>query len=145
MSNLTKEQEKKLIDTARLNMKKSYSPYSKFKVGVALLAKSGKIYDGTNIEVVVHRATHAERLALDSAVMNGEREFIALAVATDDKNASFSCGQCLQDLTEFDFDCKGSIIIIATNLNGKVRKSTLNKLLPERFGPANIGMDVKNY
>ena len=133
-----------LILEARKIREKAYVPYSNYKVGVAILAKSGKIYSGANVENAIYRGTHAEKLALDTAVINGEREFEALAVITMDKIPAFPCAQCLQDLTEYD-DGTGSLIIIAANLEDTVRKSTLGALLPERFGPKNLGIDVKKY
>ena len=126
--------EQKLVEQASANMLKSYAPYSGYKVGAALLASSGKVYDGANIEGIVYRATHAEKLALDYAIMSGERQFIAIAVVTNNQVPAFPCGQCLQDLAEFDNGGKGSLEIIAANPEGKVRKSTLGLLLPESFG-----------
>lgn len=86
-------------------------------------------------ENAIYRATHAEKLALDNAVFNGEREFEAIAVVVEG-DVTFPCGQCLQDLTEFD---DGKLIIIAANLKGIVEKSTLAELFPKRFGPKNLG------
>ncbi|MEA3514388.1 MAG: cytidine deaminase [Nanoarchaeota archaeon] len=125
--------EKSLIEQASANMQKAYAPYSGYKVGAALLASSSKVYDGANIEGMVYRATHAEKLALDCAVMAGERQFIAIAVVTNDPIPAFPCGQCLQDLAEFDNGGKGYLEIIAANPEGKIRRSTLAQLLPERF------------
>lgn len=128
----------KLIDRAARNMEKAYAPYSNYNVGAALIGKSGTIYDGANIEMCIHRATHAERMAIVNAVFWGEREFIAIAVVTDDPKAPYPCGQCRQDLAEFDLYNDGRLEIIAANLDGLVRKSTLAELLPERFGPGNL-------
>ena len=129
---------KQMIERAKANLSKAYAPYSNYHVGVALLAKNGAIYDGANIENCVHRATHAERLALDNAVLAGEREFLTLVVVTDDEKAPFPCGQCRQDLAEFDKDGAGRLEIIAVNLKGYMERSTLDELLPKRFGPANF-------
>ena len=134
----------KLILEAKKAREKAYAPYSKYKVGAAILAKSGKIYCGANFENVIYRGTHAEKFALDTAVMAGEREFIAVAITLDDALLPFPCAQCLQDLTEFD-NGDGKLVIITSNPAGKSRESTLAKLLPERFGPKNLGMDVKKY
>ena len=132
------ENYEQLIKQAIANMQKAYAPYSGYKVGAALLASNGKVYDGANMENIIYRATHAEKLALDCAVMNGERQFIAIAVVTDNQNPPFPCGQCLQDLAEFDTDGKGSLEIIAANLDGKINKSTLGQLLPKRMGPYDL-------
>ncbi len=134
---------RKLINEAKSAREKAYAPYSKFKVGAALLAKSGKIYAGCNVENAIYNGTHAERFALDNAVIRGEREFLAIAIVLDDK--SFPCAQCLQNLTEFDSDGKGNLKIITVNLQGNVRESTLAKLLPERFGPKSLGIDVRKF
>jgi len=134
-----------LIEQAKSNLVKAFAPYSKYKVGTALLAASGKVYDGINVETCIYRATHGERMAMDRAVYDGEREFLAIAVVTDDPKAPFPCGQCLQDLTEFDNSAQGELEIIAANLKGYVRKTSLAQLLPERFGPTNLGIDVRDY
>ncbi len=137
-----------LVERAQHNLARGYAPYSNgYRVGAALIAASGRIYDGANIEMCIHRATHAERVAIDQAVFHGEREFKAIAVVTDDlsDSPSYPCGQCLQDLTEFDVDRSGRLIIIAGNLLGVVRESTLDRLLPERFGPANLGIKVRDW
>jgi len=135
----------KLILEAKKAREKSYSPYSKYKVGAALLAKNGKIYAGTNIENAIYRGTHAEKFALDTAVFNSEREFEAIAIVSADEDPARPCGQCLQDLTEFDIDGRGSLIVIVANLKGKIITFTLAELLPQRFGPKNLGIDVKKY
>jgi len=129
-----------LIERAKSNRRMAYAPYSEYLVGVALLAESGKAYDGANMENCIHRCTHAERVAIDQAVFHGERRFSVIAVVTDSPEPAFPCGQCLQDLTEFD-DGKGNLKIIAANLEGVVRESLLKELLPVRFGPANLGVD----
>lgn len=100
---------KKLLDELLANaaeaMCNSYSPYSKFKVGAALLTKSGKIYKGTNIENASYGLTIcAERSAIFSAVTAGEREFEALAIVFSQKDLgplSTPCGACRQVMAEF--------------------------------------------
>jgi cytidine deaminase len=134
-----------MIERATSARPKAYVPYSKYKVGVCVLGKSGNLYEGVNVENAIYRVTHAEKLALDKAVMEGEREFLAIVVVTDDLKSPYPCAQCLQDLTEFDIGGSGSLEIIAANLNGNIRKSNLAQLLPERFGPANLNIDVRKY
>jgi cytidine deaminase len=134
-----------MVERAKAARPRAYVPYSSYKVGVCILGKSGSFFDGVNIENAIYRGTHAEKLALDKAVMEGEREFIALAVVTDDPKAPYPCAQCLQDLTEYDINGSGALEIIAANLNGFVRKSSLAELLPERFGPANLNIDVRKF
>ena len=81
----------------------AYAPYSRYRVGAALLAASGRIYDGGNIENAVYPLTLcAERVALVKAVSEGERHFTAIAVATE--NAGSPCGACRQGLAEFGLE-----------------------------------------
>ncbi len=127
---------------ARIN---AYVPYSGYKVGACVFTKSNKYYVGANIENVIYRGTHAEKLALDTACFAGEREILAILVITDDIKAPFPCAQCLQDISEFDIDNIGNIEIFATNLQGIIKKSTLSELLPERFTPANLNIDIRKY
>lgn len=138
MVDLTKEVIKSLINGAKRFREKAYAPNSNYNVGAALLAQSGKIYFGANVENSVYRATHAEKKALDDAIIAGERTFVALAVVTDDEKIPFPCGQCLQDYVDFDYDGSGSLQIFAANLDGKIRESSLGELLPERFGASNF-------
>lgn len=124
-----------LIKMAIEAMRASYSPYSTFKVGAALLCKSGKVYTGTNIENSSFSATIcAERSAFASAVSNGDAEFLKLAVVggkmgeiTDFCNP---CGICRQVMTEL---CDKDFQIITTNGN-KIRINTLEELIPFSFG-----------
>ena len=142
---ISDEKVDELVQLATKARESAYVPYSGYKVGAALLGESGAIYEGTNIEMVIHRTTHAERFAIDTAVKAGERKFIALAVVTDDSSAPYPCGQCLQDLTEFDADATGDLEIIAANLQGIRGRKYLRELLPERFGPANLNIDIRQY
>src|SRR5512133_2614586 len=86
-----------LIDAAVQARKWAYAPYSKYAVGAALLTESGKIYDGVNVENAAYPTTMcAERVAVFKAVSEGEREFTAIVVATE--NGGSSCGSCRQVL-----------------------------------------------
>lgn len=134
-----------LISRAIEARKRAYAPYSKFNVGAALLGLGGRIYTGANIENDIHRATHAEKLALDKAVMAGERNFYAIAVVGSSPAPLYPCGQCLQDLSEFDNENDGRLIIISANLDGKRDIRTLAELLPVRFTPSHLGIDPRKY
>lgn len=91
-----------LINCAKEAMKNSYSPYSKFAVGSALLAKSGKIYLGCNIENASYGASNcAERTAIFKAVSEGEREFERIAIVSSSNDYTYPCGICRQVLAEF--------------------------------------------
>ena len=125
---------KSLMEKALSAREYSYSPYSHFKVGAALLTKSGKIYTGCNIENAGYSATNcAERTAIVKAVSEGERDFEALAIVggKEGEVASFCapCGVCRQVIAEF---CKKDFkIILGNSENFKV--FTLESLLPYAF------------
>ena len=120
----------KLIDTAIEQLKFSYTPYSNFKVGAALLTKSGKIYTGCNIENASYGLTNcAERTAIFKAVSEGRTNFKALAVVADTEGPCAPCGACRQVISEFDIPQ-----IILANLKGNYRAVGLDELLPFRFG-----------
>ena len=123
-------QENTLVKSAYKAMKHSHSPHSKFKVGAALLSSKGNIYIGTNIEFDAYSLTVcAERSALFSAISNGEKSFVKIAIATNSKKFKFPCGLCRQALIEFNPDME----IILLNNNKKSRKIILKELLPEYF------------
>ena len=117
-------------------MKKSYSPYSHFTVGAALLTKDGKIYTGANIENASYTPTIcAERTAIFTAVHNGEREFSAIAIVGghqgDIKGVTAPCGVCRQVMSEFcspDFK-----VILVTSADGDYIEETLGSLMPYMF------------
>ena len=127
--------DKELVKTAVAAMEKSYSPYSGFKVGAALLAGDGRVFVGCNIENAAYPATIcAERTALGNAVSAGAREFLKIAIVGG-KNGEITdycppCGICRQVLNEF---CGEDFEILL--YNGKDIKSyRLSELLPLSFG-----------
>ncbi|MBP5755799.1 MAG: cytidine deaminase [Clostridia bacterium] len=120
---------RQLIKAAKEAQAFSYSPYSGFKVGAALLCKSGKVYTGCNIENASFSATVcAERTALFKAVSEGEREFSAVAIVGS-TDLCFPCGVCRQAMSEF---C-GKNFKIYLEENGKPVTYALGELLPGRF------------
>lgn len=120
---------RQLIKAAKEAQAFSYSPYSGFKVGAALLCKSGKVYTGCNIENASFSATVcAERTALFKAVSEGEREFSAMAIVGN-TDLCFPCGVCRQAMSEF---C-GADFKIYLEENGKPVTYALGELLPGRF------------
>lgn len=130
-----------LIETALKAREFSYSPYSKFKVGAALLAKSGKVYTGCNIESASYTPTNcAERTAFFKAVSEGEREFEAIAIAGGYDGVpteySYPCGVCRQVMMEF-CDPKSFRVITAVSKE-KYLEKTLEEMLPYGFGPSNL-------
>jgi len=136
-----KKTAEELVKTAMGMTKLSYTPYSNFKVGAALLAQNGKIYTGSNIENAAYTPTNcAERTAFFKAVSEGVTEFQAIAVAggkggvITEKTAP--CGVCLQVMMEFCDPEKFQIILAADKENYEIR--TLKELLPMGFGPLNL-------
>ena len=114
--------------------KQSYSPYSGYAVGAALLTKSGKVYQGTNIENAAYSTTIcAERTAIFKAVYEGEREFESIAVVT--KDGGSPCGSCRQVLAEFGVD---TVVWIANEQGKIIQETTVDSLLPFSFGPSNL-------
>ncbi len=118
-----------LIQEAKKAAKFSHSPYSKLNVGAALLAKSGKIYHGTNIESSSYGLTIcAERVALYKALSEGESEFLQLAVWAEEKESLSPCGACRQVL--FDYAPQLEVIYL---WEGKVVVKKITELLPFAF------------
>jgi cytidine deaminase len=116
--------------------KRAYAPYSRYKVGAALLGKSGTVYLGCNVENASYSHTVcAERTAVLKAVSEGEIEFEAIAVVT--KNGGSPCGACRQVLSEFAPD----LVVYIADQQGEFRKTTLGKLLPDSFTPAHLKVD----
>ena len=130
-----------LIRQALAAREKAYTPYSHFKVGAALLAKSGRVYTGCNIENAGYTPTNcAERTALFKAVSEGEREFEAIAIVGSlegrkNELVTGPCGVCRQALYEFGGDAL--LVIMARSPEDYVER-TLGELLPLGFGPANL-------
>jgi cytidine deaminase len=131
-----------LLEEAKKARLKAYTPYSNFKVGAALLTKSGKVYLGCNIENATYTPTNcAERTAFFKAVSEGEREFekIAIVGAKDGEDANVicsPCGVCRQVMMEF-CDPKEFQIILANGEN-TCRVMTLEELLPCGFSSSNL-------
>jgi cytidine deaminase len=121
---------RKLIATALAARRHAHAPYSKFRVGAALLTKSGKVYTGVNVENASYGLTNcAERVAVGKAVSEGHRQFQAIAVAAPSAALS-PCGACRQVLAEFG-DC---VVICVDSRNTKrVRINRLSELLPHSF------------
>ena len=117
----------------------SYSPYSNFRVGAALLGKSGKVYTGCNVENAAYSPTNcAERTAIFKAVSEGEREFVAIAIVGGKGNelSDFCapCGVCRQVLAEF---CGASFRVVLGNPSN-IQVVTLAQLLPFSFGKNDV-------
>ena len=122
-----------LINKAKEARELSYSPYSHFKVGAALLTKSGKVYFGTNVENSSYPLCMcAERNALYNAMMDGLKkdDFVALALIADSPDPVSPCGACRQVISElFPKEAK----IYMANMKGDVQETTIAELLPFAF------------
>lgn len=122
-----------LCSLALKAMEKSYSPYSHFRVGAALLCADGRIYQGCNIENASFGLTNcAERTALFKAVSEGETEFTTIAIAAEG-SAPWPCGACRQVLNEFAPDIR-----VIVTWDGQRDEAPLGTLLPHGFGPKDL-------
>jgi cytidine deaminase len=123
-----------LIERALSARERAYAPYSNYHVGAALLAGSGEIYEGANVENAVYPVgICAERTALVKAVSEGERRFTAIAVATH--NGGSPCGMCRQMLSEFGLDLQ---VLLVDGAGAIAYEATLRDLLPRAFGPEDL-------
>ncbi len=126
---------RRLEKAARTAAKASYSPYSKFRVGAAILTDSGKVYTGTNVENASYGLCNcAERTAIFTAAAQGERVVRVVAVYTPTPKATSPCGACRQVINEF-----GPTAQVISVCDSKDRiETTLDQLLPHAFGPKNL-------
>lgn len=134
-------EKRELIAAALAAREKSYSPYSGYCVGAALLTGSGRVYTGCNIENAAFTPTVcAERTAFFKAVSEGEREFVAIAVtgspAGEMTQLSWPCGVCRQVMNEFCDPAEFRVIVALSEEEYQERR--LSQLLPEGFGPKNV-------
>ena len=121
---------KDLLKIAKNAQKNAYAPYSKFKVGAALLCKSGKIYTGCNIENISFGLTVcAERVALFKAVSEGVKDIKIMVLTCSSGERIVPCGACLQAFAEF----APNIDIVSINRKGNVEKKKLKTFLKEPF------------
>lgn len=124
---------KELMKHAIKASKLAYSPYSKFKVGAAILTKNNKVYLGANIENVAYSTTLcAERVAISHAYMLGvkKKDIIAIAVVADLPDVVTPCGECRQVMSEM-FNANTKVYL--GNLKGKIKETTVGELLPHGF------------
>lgn len=134
---------KELVDIALEARKMAYVPYSHFKVGAALLTKTGKVYKGCNIENAAYSPVNcAERTAIFKAVSEGDKDFTAIAIvggAEEDEKLSICppCGVCRQVINEF-VDADEFDVILGTNDPEVMKVFKLRELLPLGFGPNNL-------
>ena len=136
------EQKIKELITYALNMRAfSYTPYSHFNVGAALLAGDDKVYTGCNIENASYTPTIcAERTAFFKAVSEGVKDFKAIAIVgghdgVDELDYCFPCGVCSQVMSEF---CRDNFLVIIARSVDEYKTFSLPEILPERFGPKDL-------
>ena len=129
-----------LITLALNAMGRAYAPYSHFQVGAALLCADGRVYTGCNIENAAYGpSVCAERVAIFSAVRDGERDFCKIAVVGGPEGVirgfTWPCGVCRQVMREF---CRDDFEILSFDGEG-IRTAALSELLPDSFSPADLG------
>lgn len=128
----TKNELLKVAQKSRLN---AYAPYSKFKVGAAVLTTSGKIYGGCNVENSAYPCgTCAEAGAISAMVVDGERQIAEILIIADTE-CILPCGNCLQKIAELGNE---KTLIHSADLNGNIQTFTLKQLLPHNFKAGDI-------
>jgi cytidine deaminase len=124
-----------LIEAAHAARSRAYAPYSRFRVGAALLASDGRIFSGCNVENSSYPAgICAERAALANAVVAGMREFAAIVVSTEASEPTPPCGICRQVLVEF----APNLTIVSVTAGGASLRWSLHDLLPAPFTPQSL-------
>ena len=133
-THMTEQEIQNLIERAIVAREKTYSPYSHFGVGAALVCEDGSIYEGCNIENASYGLTNcAERTAIFKAVSEGHTKFKALAVVADTEGPCAPCGACRQVMAEFKIP-----LIIMGNLMGNIKIVTIEELLPFSFSECDV-------
>jgi cytidine deaminase len=136
MAPLPDAQWRPLLDAARAAAARAYCPYSRFRVGAAVLTPAGAIYSGCNVENASYGLTIcAERVAVGAMVAAGATELVAVAVWTPTPQPTTPCGACRQVLNEFG---PAAQVICACDGVAQLRL-TVAELLPAAFGPKNLG------
>ena len=129
----TEEEDATLIAQAQAARALAYAPYSRYRVGAAVRGASGRIYTAGNVENASYgHSVCAERVAVFKAVSEGERQLVAIAVATE--NGGSPCGACRQVLREFG----PTMRVLVADAEGRARAYALTDLLPDSFGPEDL-------
>jgi cytidine deaminase len=129
-------EEKELMKEAVKARDKAYVPYSRFKVGAALLTKDGKVFHGCNIENAAYSVANcAERTALFKAYSEGETQYEKLVVVADTDRPVPPCGACRQVISEL---CDPDMEVVLTNLKGDIQRTTVAELLPGAFSSEDL-------
>ncbi len=131
---IVNQMDRTLVEAATRVRENAYAPYSHYRVGSALLTSNGNIFTGVNVENAVLPLTNcAERTALFQAVSAGEKEFVSIAVVTE--NGGMPCGSCRQALAEFGLDIR---VIIANTAGEITHNLPLRELLPYTFTKSDL-------
>lgn len=132
------KQYKELLSKAHEAKEKAYVPYSKFKVGAAILMKSGKIYTGCNVENASYGATNcAERTAIFKAVSEGEHQIVAIAIVGGNNEFTYPCGICRQVISEFMREGE----FVFENAKGEIKVIPFAEIFPYAFTKADLLKD----
>ena len=124
---------KTLVQHATQARERAYAPYSHYRVGAALLTADGILFTGSNVENAVYPlGLCAERVAIFKAVSEGYRDFVALAVVTE--NGGSPCGSCRQVMHEFAPDMP----VYIADTAGNIRQTSVPELLPDSFGAGDL-------
>ena len=135
MTAISDEQRRFLIEQARHVRQLAYVPYSNYRVGAALLTVRGDVFSGVNVENAAYPTCMcAERVAIYKAVSEGQRQFLAIAVVTD--NGGSPCGSCRQVMAEFGLE---TVVLIADANGNLLHETTVAGLLPGAFLPSDLG------
>jgi cytidine deaminase len=133
-----------LIEAARTVKKNASVPLSRFRVGSAVLTRTGKIFEGCNTESLIPvLSSCAERNAINHALIHGEKSFLAIAVVSDLHAPLLPCGACLQYLQEFGRQEGRDILIIAEGLSGSRTVTSTDELLKGGFSPDTSPKDIQ--
>lgn len=137
---MNESQREALLKAAESVRKNAYAPYSKYRVGAAVLTESGNIYSGVNVENAAYPSSIcAERSAIFNAVSHGDRGIVAIAVITE--TGGSPCGSCRQVLAEFGQQAR----VIIGNTEGEVLiDMPLSELLPHAFTAVELGKKAGN-
>jgi cytidine deaminase len=129
-----------LVRAATAIRELAYAPYSRYRVGAAVLGDNGKIYAAANVENASYGLSLcAERNAVSAAVLGGARRIVACAVVTMSHPPAAPCGMCRQTLMEFAPDDPARVTVAMVNESGERREATLAELLPLAFRPQDLG------
>ena len=135
MKPLTDAKRRALLHSAKQVAARAYAPYSKFRVGAAVLTGTGKIFSGCNVENASYGLCNcAERTAIFSAIAAGETRIQCVAVYTPTKTPTPPCGACRQVINEFGPEA----LVISTCDSENEIETSLSALLPAAFGPGNL-------